>query len=122
MIRRIAWRLQANVEGGLSERARRRALEMANIADLRLTAPRSMKLEAPFRSKQDSRLPMPGTVLTRLFQGKAIRVTVLSTGFECQGRVYRTLSAVAKAATGRHWNGFYFFGLVQKEGGNDRKE
>jgi len=30
LFRRIAWRIQANVEGGLSERARRRALEIAN--------------------------------------------------------------------------------------------
>ena len=29
LFRRIAWRIQANAEGGLSERARRRALEIA---------------------------------------------------------------------------------------------
>lgn len=32
--KRIAWRMQANAEGGLSERARRRAEEIANDADL----------------------------------------------------------------------------------------
>jgi hypothetical protein len=37
LIRRIAWRLQANAEGGLSERALRRAEELANDADVRLT-------------------------------------------------------------------------------------
>ncbi len=41
LIRRIAWRLQAQAEGGLSERARHRAMEIANEADLRLTAPKS---------------------------------------------------------------------------------
>src|SRR4051812_12640585 len=40
LFRRIAWRLQANAEVGLSERARRRAAELANDADLRLRAPR----------------------------------------------------------------------------------
>ena len=40
LFRRIAWRLQANAEGGLSERARRRALEIANDADLRIRAPK----------------------------------------------------------------------------------
>jgi hypothetical protein len=35
LYRRIAWRLQANAEGDLSERARRRVLEIANDADLR---------------------------------------------------------------------------------------
>src|SRR5713101_9189053 len=39
LFRRIAWRLQARVEGGLSERARQRALEIANDADLRIRAP-----------------------------------------------------------------------------------
>ena len=41
LIRRIAWRLQANAEGGLSERALRRAEELAHDADVRLTPPRA---------------------------------------------------------------------------------
>ena len=40
LIRRIVWRLQALAEGDLSERARRRAEELANDADLRLHPPR----------------------------------------------------------------------------------
>ncbi len=40
LIRRIAWRLQANAEGGLSERALRRAKELANVADVRVTPPK----------------------------------------------------------------------------------
>ena len=39
LVKRIAWRLQAQAYGGLSERARRRAEELANEADLRSTAP-----------------------------------------------------------------------------------
>src|SRR5450631_3585111 len=41
LFRRIAWRIQALAEGGLSERARRRALDIANDADLRIRAPRA---------------------------------------------------------------------------------
>src|ERR1700731_2818767 len=41
LFRRIAWRMQANAYGGLSERARRRALEIANDADLRIGAPKT---------------------------------------------------------------------------------
>ena len=41
LFRRIAWRMQANAYGGLSERARRRALEIANDADLRIRAPKN---------------------------------------------------------------------------------
>jgi hypothetical protein len=41
LIKRIAWRLQALAEGDLSERARQRAKELANDADLRLSPPKS---------------------------------------------------------------------------------
>ena len=41
LFRRIAWRLQAEAEGDLSERARQRASELANDSDVRLRAPES---------------------------------------------------------------------------------
>src|SRR5687768_10683831 len=37
--KRLAWRIQALAEGGLSERAQRRADELANDADLRVCVP-----------------------------------------------------------------------------------
>src|SRR3954454_3762030 len=82
LFRRIAWRLQANAEVGLSERARRRAAELANDADLRLRAPRrfwhadgSVGLEpGPAR---DPRLLPVGTVLKRVYGERTIEVTVL---------------------------------------------
>ena len=40
LIKRITWRTQALAEGGLSERARKRAMELADDTDLRLTPPR----------------------------------------------------------------------------------
>ncbi len=40
LVRRIAWRLQVLAEGDLSERARRRALDLACDADLRMSPPR----------------------------------------------------------------------------------
>jgi hypothetical protein len=59
---------------------------------------------------------MPGAVLTREYRGQTIQVTVLPEGFEYDGEVYRSLTAVAKAITGSHWNGPLFFGL-RKTGG-----
>src|SRR5271165_4725354 len=47
LIRRIAWRLQALAEGDLSQRARRRAEELANDADLRMNPPRPRPADAP---------------------------------------------------------------------------
>jgi hypothetical protein len=78
LFRRIAWRVQANAESGLSERARRRALEIANDADLRIRAPKNFLKEALDETRTvesrvsptaDPRLPLPGTLLVRRFQG-----------------------------------------------------
>jgi Protein of unknown function (DUF2924) len=124
LIKRIAWRLQANEEGGLSERALRRATELANDVDLRLTAPRATKHAAVSNSDPggsivsvtlDPRLPMPGTLITRTYKRRTIHVKVLRDGFEFEGEKYKSLSAVARAITGTHWNGFHFFGLHKQE-------
>ena len=74
LFRRIAWRIQALAEGGLSERARRRALEIANDADLRIRAPKTkfgpdvtldptLSVSRKVASALDPRLPPPGTYL-----------------------------------------------------------
>ena len=120
--KRIAWRLQANEEGGLSERALRRAEELARESDLRLIAPKGGGIQPgrtevrAFKPTRDRRLPMPGTVITREYKGRTVSVTVLDEGFEYEGEIYRSLTAIARAVTGTHWNGFHFFGLAGKGG------
>ena len=122
--KRIAWRLQALVEGDLSERARQRAAELANDADLRLSPPKlASTAPAPDRTKVtpipgdgSRRIPVPGTIITRPYKGRSLEVKVLPRGFEHEGVVYKSLSAVAKAATGQHCNGFYFFRLGKEAG------
>ena len=121
LVKRIAWRLQAQAEGNLSERARRRAEELANDADLRTHAPRRMPegqpsvpaRKAAVKFDHDPRVPMPGSLIKRPlpYKGREVQVKVLPHGFEWEGEVYRTLSAVAKAVTGKHWNGYHFFDL-----------
>lgn len=120
LIKRIIYRLQVNAEGGLSERAQKRARELANEADLRTTAPRPAATpeSAPDRtvlrhvvSSDEKRAPMPGSELRRHYKGRDIVVRVLDQGFEWEGTIYRSLTAVAKAVTGSHWNGCHFFGL-----------
>ena len=82
LIKRIAWRLQANAEGDLSERARRRAADLADDSDLRVTAPStrqpktaSLMKKTPSPNSKD-RLPMTGTVLARPYKGTTILVMV----------------------------------------------
>jgi Protein of unknown function (DUF2924) len=69
-----------------------------------------------YSPSHDRRVPLPGTVLTREYRGEAIRVTVLEKGFEWEGQVYRSLTAIANAVTGSHWNGYGFFGLLDNGG------
>ncbi len=124
LLRRCAWRTQALAEGGLSERAQRRAKELARDQDLRIIPPAGMTmapLHRPADVKQparkyirrthDARLPMPGGQLTRVYKGHLYVVNVLDDGFEYDGQRYQSLSAVARAITGSHWNGFRFFNL-----------
>jgi hypothetical protein len=119
LLRRIAWRLQAQSQGGLSERAKNRAKELANYADLRLNPPtprQSKKISAAPSSAPgpvDRRLPIAGTLLCRLYKGKPVRAKVLAQGIEYEGKTFASLSAVAKAITGSHTNGYLFFRLGQ---------
>jgi hypothetical protein len=125
LVKRIAWRLQALAEGDLSERARRRAAELANDADLRTTPPKVRSSLTPpaertetatLRIKSHDRLPPPGTLLTRRYKGETLEVKVLPRGFEFEGEIYKSLSAVAKRITGTHCNGYLFFRLAGKDG------
>ena len=119
LVKRIAWRMQSVGEGTLSERARLRAEELANDADIRMYAPKNYAFNAaPERTRvlEAKMLAgrgalMPGTVITRDYKDRTIIVTVLPDGFEYDGEVYRSLSAVARAVTGTHWNGHHFFNL-----------
>jgi hypothetical protein len=125
LVKRIIWRLQALAEGDLSERARRRAAELAQDADLRLspprqkqTAPASVQRNGKTSALANGHLPLPGTILTRWYKGQTLKVQVLRHGFEYDGQVYKSLSAAAKAITGSHTSGFLFFrrALAGREG------
>jgi Protein of unknown function (DUF2924) len=109
LLKRLAWRLQALAEGDLSERARQRAAELANDADLRLSPPRTLATPAKPRMSHGDRLPPPGTILCRPYKGAVLQVKVLRDGFAFEGKLYQTLSAVAKAITGSHCSGYLFF-------------
>jgi len=128
LIRKIAWRIQANAEGDLSERARKRAAELADDADVRVMAPKTMicppqteestTITKPLQKDKrqhpaDPRLPAPGSAIVRKYKGRTYRVVVLKDGkgFEYDGERFRTLSAVAKRITKGHINGYRFFKL-----------
>ena len=75
LVRQLAWRLEALAEGGLSERARLHALEIANDLDIRVLPPRALKHRDEGRF--DRRIPPVGTLLCRDYRGITITVKVL---------------------------------------------
>ena len=65
---------------------------------------------------RDPRIPPPGAVLLRHFGDRDYHVTVTDEGFLLGRHRSRSLSAVAKAITGKHWNGYLFFSLKSRSG------
>lgn len=118
LVKRLAWRLQAQAEGGLSERVRAKALAMARDQDLRVR-PRAdvhaafADLPAATPKGRDSVLAV-GTTLTRMYRGRRLVVNVTADGFEFEGERYTSLTAIAKVVTGSDWNGRLFFGVTQR--------
>jgi len=126
--KKISFRVQEQMEGGLSVAARARieelssteaATEVSRVARRQpLTPARGMSLQQQGR---DPRLPKAGSSVSREFKGFSHEVQVLESEFVYRGRAYRSLSAIAKEITGTPWNGFLFFGLIGRGGGDGRQ-
>ena len=59
---------------------------------------------------------LPSTRFVRIWKDRRYEVLAHENGFEYDGRMFRSLSAVAREITGTRWNGRLFFGLKK---GND---
>ena len=100
--RRIAYRLQEvefrKVDTNLLERNKRRIASLVETGKVK-------KRDRDYR-------PAAGTVLTREYQGVEHRVIVTQDGqYDFQGRMYPSLSMIAREITGTRWSGPLFFGL-----------
>ena len=95
----VAFRLQERTHGALKPSLRRQLHEYGTDPDKR---PRSAKGLSP------------GAILVREWQGVNHTVAVLDKGVSYDGKLYRSLTAVADAITGAHWSGPEFFGLNAK--------
>ncbi len=95
--RLIAWRVQAEIEGGLDRETRRALLRSAPA-----------RPAGPVLS--------PGVRLTREWKGRPYDVEVTADGFMFEGQRYDSLSEVARQITGSRWNGPRFFGLRKGAG------
>lgn len=110
IVKRLAYRIQEIAYGGLSESAYEKmdeALKRHGYDE------NGMPVRNPNRRTSSSRnLPVIGSKLVREWNGKRYEVTAMRDGFEFDGRKYRSLTAIAKAITGTHWNGRKFFGVA----------
>ncbi len=114
LVRRLAYRIQELIFGGMSRETREQLKAWAET-------PEKMRKKQP-REKTDLQ---PGTRLLRDWHGNRHEVTVQANGFLFNGKTYRSLSAVARAITGRHCGGRRFFGLkaaLRLETGDRRPE
>ncbi|MDP2410324.1 MAG: DUF2924 domain-containing protein [Pseudolabrys sp.] len=104
----VAYRLQADALGDLDSQTLR-LLTKAGAA-------RSDTELGPLTDAfdQQRRDLLPGTVLTREWNGQTHRVMVVQDGFAWEGRTYESLSKIAHSITGTKWNGPRFFGLRDK--------
>jgi hypothetical protein len=108
--KRLAWQVQADAFGGLSMAAQERLEQLLPLAPLWLPMARGFTPAVP-QAGPDDRLK-PGSIITRVYRGRTLTVLVRDDSrFEWAGDVYESLTAVAQAITGSHWNGNLFFGL-----------
>lgn len=119
LVKRIVYREQERKNGGLSDKAKARVVELAKDAPIRRRLPvGAVPIEAAPAAPatpRDPRLPAPGTELRRTHNGIEHVVTVLDDGFLYKGTRHRSLSVIAREITGTRWNGYGFFGLLEKD-------
>ena len=100
----LAYRIQEKAFGGLKESTARQLRELAEDGVGKKPAQASLR-------------PKTGTRYVREHDGKLHEVTVLDTGYEYEGILYRSLTEVAKVITGSKWSGPAFFGLKKRQYG-----
>ena len=115
LVKRIVYKLQEEKHGGLSQAAKDKADALIKKHDPVNNKSAKSKNGDAKKANRDPRLPIPGTIIAKVYKGKKLEVKTLEKGFEYKGKVYRSLSAIAKDVTGNNWNGFLFFGLCKKD-------
>ena len=92
----LAWRVQAEIHGGLDAATRR-----------------ALKRRGPVQA-EGLELGV-GAILRRQWQGRIVEVVVEEDGFRWKDQTFKSLSAAATAIAGTKWNGPRFFGLRRSQ-------
>jgi len=104
LVKRLAYRIQELAYGGLSTDAR---IILTETYQRHGNTSRTS-------DTQSSQAILPGTCLLREWHGTLYRVTACHNGFEYKGRLYTSLTAIAREITGTRCSGPAFFRV--KEG------
>lgn len=108
LIRLFAWRIQELACGGLEPEVRDRLKRSITTFRARGRIPGKIIK------------PKVGVLFDRLWRGRRYVVVVRENSFEWEGRIYRSLTAIAKVITGnKTMSGPRFFGL--EDAGYERK-
>ncbi|MFC0218037.1 DUF2924 domain-containing protein [Pseudochelatococcus lubricantis] len=127
LIYSATWQLQARRLGGFKPETKRRLKEAMRQLEDRIggkqagaadpiddgstaadDTPPIILSASPTRKRQILR---PGARLLREWNGQTHVVDVIENGFVHEAKVYRSLTAIARAITGTHWSGPRFFGI-----------
>lgn len=106
LVKRLTYRIQELFYGGLSDTAKAKLEQLATIDSLCV---QEAKMALDKRPKTTA--IFPGTRFIREWNGKRHEVIARGKGFEYDGRMFRSLTAVAVHITGVKRSGNHFFGL-----------
>jgi hypothetical protein len=102
LIRALTNQLQEQSYGGVGRVLRRRLQSLAGASEkATMVVDLGLVLKA-------------GTTLVRQWRGHTHNVLVHNDGFEHEGQLYRSLTAIAERITEAHWSGPRFFGLTRR--------
>lgn len=109
----IAYRLQEKQFGKLPVQIER---QLDRMTAGRGQGGKGAVMVASTAGSDEPRRPiLRGTRFLREWNGKTIAVTAVEGGFDWDGKVYRSLSEIARKVTGAHWSGPRFFGLKRRQ-------
>ena len=120
LVKRLAYRIQELVYGGLSDNAKAKMVTIFESSGLDENAGESRKARKRSTGRHDG--PVAGTRIVREWNGRDYEVICVHGGYQYNGQIFRSLTAITKAITGTHWNGRAFFGLKSTAGKRRKTE
>ena len=120
LVKRLAYRIQELVYGGLSDEAKAKMAAILDNSGLDDNAGEPRIKRRRSAARKDG--PVAGTRIVREWNGREYEVTCVHGGYAYDGQLYRSLTAITKAITGTHWNGRAFFGLKSTAGKRRKTE